>query len=80
MKIRIERIDTDVLKIHRLYGEGAPVNEIARPQPDQLISAWPFDRLEACLKGDKSMIVDVIDPAWRPTNSRLPGPSKDSSA
>jgi hypothetical protein len=66
MKIRIERIDVDVLKIHRLYGEGVKVNEIQRPQPDQLISALPFDKLESLLRGDRSMIVDVSDPIVKP--------------
>jgi hypothetical protein len=66
MKIRIERIDEDVLKVHRLYGEGVKVNEIQRPQPDELISALSFDKLELLLRGDRSMIVDVSDPVVKP--------------
>jgi hypothetical protein len=80
MKIRIERKGDNVLTIHRLYGEGVPVNEITRPQPDKLISEWPFDKLEACLKGDKSMIVDVPDPAQRSTYPRLARAPRDSGS
>jgi hypothetical protein len=70
MKIRIERAGDDMLRIHRLYGEGVKVNEISRPQSDDLVSLLPFDRLEAYLRGDQSMIVDVADPNFAPARRR----------
>ena len=70
MKIRIERAGDDRLRIHRLYGEGIKVNEICRPQPDDLVSLLPYDRLEAYLRGDQSMIVDVADPNFSPVRRR----------
>ncbi len=70
MKIRIERAGDDRLRIHRLYGEGVKVNEISRPQSDDLVSLLPFDRLEAYLRGDQSMIVDVADPNFSPARRR----------
>ena len=70
MKIRIERAGEDMLRIHRLYGEGVKVNEISRPQSDDLVSLLPFDRLEAYLRGDGSMIVDVADPNPAPVRRR----------
>lgn len=63
MKIRIERMGDDVLKIHRLYGEGVKVNEITRPDPDKLVTSLTFEKLESHLRGGSSMIVDVADPA-----------------
>ncbi len=82
MKIRIERISDDVLKIHRLYGEGVSENEITRPHPDKLISLLPFEKLEAHLRRDSSMIVDVSNPVVTPrsTYSRLAKPAEDSYA
>lgn len=83
MKIRIERAGDDMLRIHRLYGEGVKVNEICRPQSDDLVSLLPFDRLEAYLRGDQSTIVDVADPNFSPARRRyavVAATSNDSDA